>query len=193
MVKVGWNQLMKFSEIVGPQYKGIAVSSDITPTTSKTKEGKDITTGGSVAGEDWTKANKVIMDKFEGGEYDNVIDAVLDADRWEGYQNYSKFGKYDPGSDIKIVTTKDGEVVGYIDSYGDDEGEWYLNDGTKIEEKQQGSYEEKTMNQQDYFREQTWNNWLEAYGRGDITTSKRLTKSTPQSVVPNIPKTKKTT
>ena len=180
----------KFSEIVGPQYKGTAVSSDITPTTSKTKEGKDITTGGSVAGEDWTKANEVIMDKFEDGEYDNVIDAVLDADRWEGYQNYSKFGPYNPGSNIKLVTTEDGEVVGYIDSYGDDEGEWYLNDGTKIEEKQRGEgklYQEKTMNQQDYFREQTWNNWLEAYGRGDITTSKRLTKSTPQSVVPKIP------
>lgn len=175
-----------FAEITGSQYKGVADTDAKTPTSTTDPTTKITTTkGGSRGKEDWKKANEKIWKEYNNGDYNGLIDAKLDANRWEAQQNYSKFGPYKgvqldenkKESMVSVIKDANGAIVGYKDSYGDDKDTYYRNDGSIMTVKEITAGVETSISQLEYFRDQTWNKWVDQYGRETIKVSDVSTKT----------------
>jgi hypothetical protein len=145
----------------------------------------------------WDKANRELNKEFEAGDFDDIFikskgvngAGVLDNNRWEAQGNYSKFGPYEPGSNIQVIEDADGNIIGYFDIYdevgfdgkevtGGKErvekdkyyaGVWKDKDGNVIDKPEDEKI--KLRKQQDYFKEQTWDLWQQYYAGKSRTTS----------------------
>lgn len=145
----------------------------------------------------WDEANKELNKEFKKGDFDDIFikskgvngAGVLDDNRWEAQGNYSKFGPYEPGSEIQVIEDANGNIVGYFDTYdevGFDgkevtggkervekdeyyEGVWKDQDGNVMKNQKPGDIKKRT--QQDYFKEQTWGLWQQYYAGKSRTTS----------------------